>query len=172
LRQTIGRSQACSAAARSRPSSAVGKLEGWNASAPPAVFATLLAREVVINQLHEKLDCYVELLEHAANPETRDFLQGLFLDEEARFGADRARLDQTETFIRQGRIRIEKQRKLLLTQGLDGPAAELARETLLNLLRTQSLFESYRELLLTRGGGDFGVAAQASRPSEASPGVR
>ncbi len=96
----------------------------------------------------QNLARFVEALEHETDPAKRDVLQQLLLEEENRFGDSRERLEQTDTLIARGRERIRQQRALVASLGCDGKGIETAKIGLLNLMRTQSIFEGFRQVLV------------------------
>ncbi len=119
-----------------------------------AVGAAQLGRRVMQRFLHfQNLARFVEALEHEPDPAKRDVLQQLLLEEENRFGDSRERSEQTDTLIARGRERIRQQRALVDRLGCDGKGVETAKIGLLNLLRTQSIFEGFRQVLVD-GGAD------------------
>jgi hypothetical protein len=94
---------------------------------------------------------FVEALERETDPGRRDVLQQLLLEEEKRYGDRRERIEQTETFILRGRERIRRQREIISSLQEGDGAIETAKASLLNLMRTQSLFEAFHRTLCERG---------------------
>jgi hypothetical protein len=90
------------------------------------------------------LSRFVDKLRLEHDPDMRETVKRLLIEEENKFGRKRELLIWLERHIGEGRCRIASQNALITKLRANGDDLGLAETVLSNLVETQSLFEQYR----------------------------
>ena len=97
---------------------------------------------------HEQnLDRFFDRLRVETDPERRRILRYLAIAEEDRYGALQARLDRADDWVRDGRARIARQRRLVDQFDAESSLRQAALTLLTNMEELQELLVKFRQAL-------------------------